>query len=128
MAKPEDKIAEEVAVSSKMPAFLTGEQPRAVSTTPEQAVQPYFRASMHTELLKFDIGSKTIQLRLGENIDSLETVSYGLALTEGQKKALHAIQKLLADTNYQGDGQIQLDSAEFKIIWLLPALSVYELD
>jgi hypothetical protein len=116
MPKTEDKTPEEVEVSSKVSVFLAGEQPRIISNdgTAEQAVQPYFRASMYAELLKQDVGSKTIQLRLGENTD-IETVSYGLYLTEGQKKALHAIQKLLAATDYQGDGQMELNSVEFKI-------------
>ena len=54
----------------------------------------------------------------------MESISYGLDLTESQDRALHAIQKLLAETNYKGDGQIPLDSAEFKIYGsYLPYLS-----
>jgi hypothetical protein len=116
MPKTEDKTPKVVEVSSKVSAFLAGEQPRIISSdgTSEQAVQPYFRASMHAELLQQNVGSKTIQLRLGENTD-IETVSYGLDLTEGQKRAKDAIQKLLDKTNYQGDGQMELNSVEFKI-------------
>jgi hypothetical protein len=101
------------------------QQPRAISTTQEQAVEPYIRASMHTEQQKFSLDAKSRQLTLGEEIDSLETVAYGLDLTESQDKALHAIQRLLSESNYKGDGQIPLDSAEYKIYgsWL-PYLSM----
>jgi hypothetical protein len=122
---PKDKKPEEI--SSKISAFLAGEQPRVVSSdgTAEQAVETYFRASMHTEQQKFNIGSKSRQLILGEDIDSLESVSYGLGLSESQERALDAIQKLLDATNYQGDGQIPLNSAEFKIYGsFLPYLSM----
>lgn len=101
------------------------QQPRAVSTTQEQAVEPYIRASMHTEQQKFDIGTQSRQLILGEDIGSLEAASYGLDLTESQDRALHAIQRLLAASNYKGDGQYPLDSAEFKIYdSYLPYLSM----
>lgn len=103
------------------------QQPRIISSdgTSEQAVQPYFRASMHTEQLKHGIEAKGRQLILGEDIDSLETVSYGLDLSENQDRALHAIQKLLAASNFQGDGQIALNSADFKIYdSYLPYLSM----
>lgn len=103
------------------------QQPRVISHdgTAGQAVQPYFRASMHTEQLKHSIGAKSRQLILGEEIYNLETVSYGLDLTESQDRALHAVQRLLAASNFEGDGQIPLDSAEFKIYgsWL-PYLSM----
>jgi hypothetical protein len=100
------------------------QQPRAVSPE-EQAVEPYIRASMHTEQQKFSLDINSRQLILGEDIDSLDTISYGLDLTESQDKALHAIQKLLSASNYKGDGQIPLDSAEFKIYGsYLPYLSM----
>jgi hypothetical protein len=100
------------------------EQPRAVYPE-QQAIEPYFRASMHTEQQKFRLETESRQLMLGEETASLDTISYGLDLTESQDRALHAIQKLLADTNYQGDGQINLSSADFKIYGsFLPYLSL----
>lgn len=125
MPKPEDKTSKRMDVSSRAPAFLEGEQPRAISSTDTQAVQDYFRASMHTEQQKFNIGDKSRQLILGEDIGSLEAISYGLELTESQERALDAIQKLLDATNYMGDGQIPFNSADFKIYnSFLPYLSM----
>jgi len=101
------------------------EQPRAISSTDSQAVELYFKASIHAEQQKFSIDNKSRQLLLGEDADIVESISYGLDLTESQDRALHAIQKLLAVSNYKGDGQIPLDSAEFKIYGsYLPYLSM----
>jgi hypothetical protein len=128
MAKktPPDKT-ENIEAKSNIKAYLKGaeKQPRVVSTTTEQAIQPYYKTSMHAEQQKFNLVSKKAQFLLGEDIDSLEATPYGLDLTENQDRALHAIQKLLADTNYKGDGQIALNSAEFKIYdSYLPYLSI----
>lgn len=99
-------------------------QPRAVYPE-EQAVEPYFRASMYAEQQKFDIGTKSRQLILGEDIDRLDDIPYGLDLTDSQERAKDAIQKLLHETGYKGDGQIPLNSADFKIYdSYLPYLSI----
>ena len=122
---PPEKTPEEAGM--KIPFKISEEQPRVISSdgTSEQAVQPYIRASMHTEQQKFSLATNSRQLILGEDIDSLEYLSYGLDLTESQDRALHAIQKLLDKTNYQGDGQIPLNSPEFKIYGsYLPYLSI----
>ena len=114
-------------IKANVKAFTEGaeKQPRVVSATTEQAIQPYFRASMHTEQQKFSLNTNSRQLILGEDIDSLETISYGLDLTESQDRALHTIQRLLAESGYQGDGQIALNSADFNIYdSYLPYLSM----
>jgi len=103
------------------------QQPRAISIngTAGQSFQPYFRASMHAEQQKFKLATESRQLILGEDTDSLDPLSYGLDLTESQDRALHAIQKLLSASNYQGAGQIALNSADFKIYdSYLPYLSM----
>ena len=98
-------------------------QPRGI-TAPPGGVQPYFRASRHVEEQKFKIATKSRQLLLGEDADSLNISSYGLDLTENQDKALHAIQKLLADTDYLGNlpGENRT-STEFKWTGYMPTLS-----
>ena len=98
------------------------EQPRGI-TAPHE-FRPYFRASMVTELQKFGKNEYS-QLTLGEDVEVQEaSISYGLDLTETQDRALHAIQKLLADTDYlgnlQGENRI---STEFKWSGYLPTLS-----
>lgn len=114
----------DITITHQTPYEIPEEQPRAVSPG-EQAIQPYFRASGHTEQQKFKIATGSRQLILGEETGGLEAISYGLDLTESQDRALHAIQKLLADTNYQGDGQIPFNSADFKIYnSYLPYLSM----
>jgi len=121
---PEEK---DMKTPLEIPFKVSEEQPRVISSdgTTDQAVQTYFRASMHTEQQKFSLEANSRQLTLGEDIESLESISYGLDLTENQDRALHAIQKLLSASNYQGDGQIPLESAAFKIYgsWL-PYLSM----
>ncbi len=93
------------------------EQPRVISSTDiQQEVRPYFKASRHVEEQKFKIATKSRQLLLGEDADILNISSYGLDLTENQDRALHAVQKLLADTQFNGgDGKIDFNSADFKI-------------
>jgi len=114
---PPEKTPEEegMKIPLEIPFKIPEEQPRALSSTDTQAIQPYFRASMHTEQQKFSLETNSRQLILGEDTDSLDTISYGLDLTESQDRALHAVQRLLSASNYQGDGQIPLNSAEFKI-------------
>lgn len=102
------------------------EQPRVISSTDiQQEVRPYFKASRHVEEQKFKIATKSRQLLLGEDADILNISSYGLDLTENQDRALHAVQKLLADTQFNGDGKIDFNSADFKISGAyLPYLSI----
>ncbi len=102
------------------------EQPRAISSTDsQQGAQPYFMASMETELQKFGKPEYSQPL-LGEDTEVQETsLTYGLeGLTENQDKALHALQKLLADTDYLGNSQGEKTlSTEFKWAGYLPTLS-----
>ena len=105
---------------------IATEQPRVISSTDiQQEVRPYFKASRHVEEQKFKIATKSRQLLLGEDADILNISSYGLDLTENQDRALHAVQKLLADTQFNGDGKIDFNSADFKISGAyLPYLSI----
>lgn len=107
------------------PIKLPREQPRAISSTDSQIVQPYFRAGMQVELQKFGL-PKSKQPLLGEDTDSLaESKSYGLDLSVTEARALHAIQKLLADTGYQGNKRgKEIQSAAYQWAGYLPTLSI----
>jgi len=100
------------------------DQPRGI-TAPPGGVRPYFRASMEAELQKFGKPEYS-QLALGEDADIQEASLFsGLeGLTENQDKAIHAIQKLLADTDYLGNlpGENRT-STEFKWTGYMPTLS-----
>ena len=103
-----------------------GEQPRGVSSTDTQEAQPYFKAGMEVELQKFGKPNNSIQLLLGEDADiRSEALSLGLDLSETQDRALHAIQKLLDDTDYQGnlEGE-EIRSIDFKWRGYIPTLSM----
>ena len=98
-----------------------GLQPRALGGAPEQ---PYFKASMNTELQKFG-KSDTGQLMFGEDTQSREIEVYGLDLSVSQDKALHAIQVLLAKSEFKGNipGD-KVESLEYHYSGLLPRLSM----
>ena len=121
-------VSGEVAIVSSVSVSkpILTEQPRVISSTDiQQEVRPYFKASRHVEEQKFKIATKSRQLLLGEDADILNISSYGLDLTENQDRALHAVQKLLADTQFNGDGKIDFNSADFKISGAyLPYLSI----
>lgn len=117
MAKAEAYIPEEEDNKLKLIR-----QPRAITSTDIQIYKPDFRASMHTELQKF--GKPGSQPLLGEDIENT-VKTYGLNFSETEDKALHAIQKLLDRSNYQGNepGE-QIQSASFKFSGYLPTLSM----
>jgi len=98
-----------------------GLQPRALGGAPEQ---PYFKASMNTELQKFG-KSENGQLMFGEDNQSREIEVYGLDLSVSEDKALHAIQVLLAKTEFKGNipGD-KVESLEYHYSGLLPRLSM----
>lgn len=101
-------------------------QPRSISSTDSQIIQPYYRASLYPELQKFYPTGINRQLILGEDPEadiSLET--YGLNLTVSQRKALSAIQILLDRTNYKGNlpGDI-VQYSGWKYEGYLPKLSM----
>ena len=101
------------------------EQPRGVSSTDTQEAEPYFKAGMELELQKFGKPEYS-QLLLGEDADIQQgDISYGLELSETQDRALHAIQKLLDDTDYQGnlEGE-EIRSIDFKWRGYIPTLSM----
>lgn len=100
-------------------------QPRGVSSTDIQEAEPYFKAGMEVELQKFG-KPKYSQLLLGEDTDIQQgSLSYGLDLSDTQDRALHAVQKLLADTDYQGnlEGE-ERTSIDFKWRGYIPTLSM----
>lgn len=103
-----------------------GEQPRGVSSTDTQEAEPYFKAGMEVELQKFG-KPEFSQPLLGEDADIQQgNISYGLDFkTEAQQKAFHAVQKLLADTDYQGnmEGE-ERTSIDFKWRGYIPTLSM----
>ncbi len=103
----------------------SGEQPRGIETPEEQKAQPYFKAGMEVELQKFG-KPKYSQLLLGEDTDIQQgSLSYGLDLSDTQDRALHAVQKLLADTDYQGNlGGEERQSIDFKWRGHIPTLSM----
>jgi len=57
---PEEK---DMKTPLEIPFKVSGEQPR---------IEDYFKTSMHAEHQKFNIGTKSRQLTLGEDIESLE--------------------------------------------------------
>ena len=91
------------------------EQPRGVSSTDIQEAEPYFKAGMEVELQKFG-KPEYGQLLLGEDSDIKSgDISLRLDLSDTQDRALHAIQKLLADTDYQGNLEgVEYHSADFR--------------
>jgi len=103
-----------------------GEQPRGVSSTDTQEAEPYFKAGMEVELQQFG-KPEFSQPLLGEDTDIQQgNISYGLDFkTEAQQKAFHAVQKLLADTDYQGnmEGE-ERTSIDFKWRGYIPTLSM----
>lgn len=102
-----------------------GEQPRGVSSTDTQEALPYFKAGIELELQKFGKPEYS-QLLLGEDTDIQQgNISLGLDLSETQSRALHAIQKLLAGTDYQGnlEGR-EINSIDFKWRGRLPTYSM----
>lgn len=103
-----------------------GEQPRGIETPEEQKAEPYFKAGMEAELQKFGKPMSSSQPLLGEDTDIQQgTLSYGLELSDTQDRAFHAVQKLLADTDYQGnlEGE-ERQSIDFKWRGYIPALSM----
>jgi len=105
---------------------ITGEQPRGVSTEESQRAQPYFKAGMEVELQKFGKPEYS-QLLLGEDADGQQGfISYGLDFkTEAQQKAFHAVQLLLANTDYQGNREgEERASIDFKWRGYIPTLSM----
>ena len=101
-----------------------GEQPRGVSSTDIQEAEPYFKTGMELELQKFGKPEYS-QLLLGEDADIQQgDISYGLDLSKNQARALHAVQKMLADTDYQGnmEGE-ERTSIDFKWRGYIPTLS-----
>ena len=87
-------------------------QPRGVSSTDIQEAEPYFKAGMEVELQKFG------KPECGD-------ISLRLDLSDTQDRALHAIQKLLADTDYQGNLEgVEYHSADFRWRGYLPTLSM----
>ena len=118
------EVAIVTSVSVSKP-ILT-EQPRVISSTDgQQEAQPYFKAGMEVELQKFGKPEYS-QLLLGEDTDIQQgSLSYGLDLSETQDRALHAVQKLLADTDYQGNLEgVEKTSIDFKWKGYLPTLSM----
>lgn len=136
MAKAEKVIIRNLTVQPRVTVFHVPpeeveaiEQPRGI--TPEgQYKEPDFRAGMRTELQKFGHEKKkTRQLILGEDSE-LEDLDkdveiYGLDLSVSEDKALHAIQKLLAKTDYKGNiaGETRQITA-FKWEGYLPGLYI----
>ena len=111
------------SISVSKPALT--EQPRGVSSTDIQEAEPYFKAGMEVELQKFG-KPEYGQLLLGEDTDIQQgSLSYGLDLSDTQDRALHAVQKLLADTDYQGnlEGE-ERQSIDFKWRGYIPTLSM----
>lgn len=100
-------------------------QPRGVSSTDIQEAEPYFKAGMEVELQKFG-KPEYGQLLLGEDSDIKSgDISLRLDLSDTQDRALHAIQKLLADTDYQGNLEgVEYHSADFRWRGYLPTLSM----
>lgn len=81
------------------------EQPRGVSQEGDQQdIRPYYKAGMELELQKFG-NPKISQLLLGEDADIQQETGFisGVNLTKPQERALHAIQKLLDETDYGGN-------------------------
>ncbi len=102
------------------------EQPRSISSTDDQIIQPYYRAGMNLELQKFTPKDDIRQLILGEDPESDKNLQiYGLDLTVSEEKALSAIQILLDRTDYEGNlpGEI-VQSSGWKYDGLLPKLSM----
>jgi hypothetical protein len=101
-------------------------QPRSISSTESQVIQPYYRAGMHTELQKFGRADQVRQLMLGEDLETEAGVEvYGLDLSNSEDKALSAIQILLDKTNYAGN--LPGDSVQmtgWKYDGFLPKLSM----
>lgn len=98
------------------------QSPRALES---QAIEPYYKAGMEVELQKFGKPEYS-QLLLGEDTDIQQgSLSYGLDLSDTQDRALHAVQKLLADTNYKGnlEGE-ERTSIDFKWRGYIPTLSM----
>ena len=99
-------------------------QPRGVSSTDIQEAEPYFKTGMELELQKFGKPEYS-QLLLGEDADIQQgDISYGLDLSKKQARALHAVQKMLADTDYQGnmEGE-ERTSIDFNWRGYIPTLS-----
>ncbi len=111
-----------VDMSAKL---IKTEQPRGVSSTDIQEAEPYFKAGMEVELQKFGKPEYS-QLLLGEDSDIKSgDISLRLDLSDTQDRALHAIQKLLADTDYQGNLEgVEYHSADFRWRGYLPTLSM----
>lgn len=101
-------------------------QPRSISSTDSQVVQPYYKAGMNLELQKFNKRDQVRQLMLGEDIEADKGVQiYGLDLTVSEDKALSAIQILLDRTNYEGNlpGEI-VQASGWKYDGYIPRLSM----
>jgi len=121
-------VSGEVAIVSSVSVSkpILTEQPRVISSTDiQQEVRPYFKAGIELELQKFGKPEYS-PLLLGEDTDiQQENISLGLDLSETQARALHAIQKLLAGTDYQGnlEGR-EINSIDFKWRGRLPTYSM----
>lgn len=103
-----------------------GRQPRAIS--PEVAIQPsWYRAPLYAELQKFGNSQRDSQLSLwhDQEEDPGEIIVSGLDLTVSEDKALSAIQKLMDETDYDGNRPgTEVESSGFKWSGRLPVLAI----
>lgn len=86
-----------------------------------------FKSPCHLEILKFGNNKKTSeqQIELLSNNEHSEVVVFGLDLNASQHIALHAIQKILANTNYKGNikgRHLKKTTNAFKFEGYLPRL------
>lgn len=99
-------------------------RPRALETE-SQAIQSYYKAGMELERQKFG-NPKISQLLLGEDADIQQETGFisGVNLTKPQERALHAIQKLLDETDYRGNlPGVERTSIDFQWRGYIPTLS-----
>ena len=128
MAKKDKSIDLKVTINRELDiqTQIIRDQPRSISSTDSQIVQPYYRAGLNLELQKFTPKDDIRQLILGESPETDNNLQiYGLDLSVSEEKALHAIQILLDRTNYEGNlpGEI-VQSSGWKYDGYLPKLSM----
>ena len=101
------------AAASPITVKAPGQQPRSVTSTDSQLIQPYYRAGMHAELQKFGRSDDNIrQLLLGEDTDLQDPNSldiYGLDLDVSEDRP-YTSQLILDSTDYQGNIPVERPS------------------